>query len=266
MKKEKEIIITNDDSLSSEGIKVISNLMREFGNVTVIAPKEPQSGKSASISLDITLRLTLETQLPAEGNLHKIRVFSLTGTPVDCVKMAMNLFLEENIQPDLLVSGINHGSNASVASVYSGTLGATAEGTIYGVPSIGFSINTHISNPDFEGVIYYGRVILKKYFASKEGIKKGDYLNINFPAIPKEMIKGIKMACQGNGQWIKEFERRVDPKGKDYYWMIGTFRDLETRECGDHHLLDEGYVSIVPHKVDTTDYEEMERLKNVWNL
>ncbi|MDD2293789.1 MAG: 5'/3'-nucleotidase SurE [Bacteroidales bacterium] len=266
MNQIREIIVTNDDSYAAEGILVAAQLMREYGNVTIVAPKEPQSGKSASISLDMTMRLTKVSEEEAEGDLHSLAVYTFTGTPVDCVKMAMNMFLERGIMPDLLVSGINHGSNASVASVYSGTLGATAEGTIYGVPSIGLSINTHSMNPDFSGLVYYARKIMDMYFSDKGGFREGDYLNINFPDIPMEKIKGIKVAHQGKGQWVREFEKRVDPKGRDYYWMIGTFNDLDEDSRGDHHVVDDGYISIVPHRVDSTDYEEMERLKSVWKL
>ncbi|MDD2594668.1 MAG: 5'/3'-nucleotidase SurE [Bacteroidales bacterium] len=262
----RDILVVNDDGIKSKGLVELATLAREFGNVTVIAPATPQSGKSASITLDAPLRLKKISDTEATDRLHAIRFFSLSGTPVDCAKMGMNLFIEEGGMPDLLLSGFNHGSNASVASVYSGTLGAAAEGTIYGVPSLGFSINTHNLKADFAAAIYFSRKIIELYMNT--GIKPGVYLNVNIPNLPQNDIKGIKMAHQGYGRWVREFEKRTDPHKKDYYWMVGSFYDLEEAGSvrGDHKVVDDAFVSIVPHSVDNTDYEEMNRLKNIWHL
>jgi 5''/3''-nucleotidase SurE len=257
-----QILVTNDDGYTSNGIKTIANLLTKYGDVTVIAPQEAQSGKSASVTLDLPLRLSniLEKDY---ANGHKLRVFSLTGTPVDCVKMAMNI-IYKNSKPDILVSGINHGSNASVASVYSGTLGATAEGAIYDIPSIGVSMNSHDPNADMSVVEQFFPKILENVI--KYPPKKGVYLNINFPDIKPNEVKGIKFAAQGNGMWIKEVVGQKDPRGTEHFWMCGEFKDLENREIGDHKLLDKGYITIVPHKIDTTDYNEIEELSNKWTL
>jgi len=257
-----EILVTNDDGLNARGVKEAATLMRTYGNVTVVAPSEPQSGKSASISLENTLRLNLIESVPAEEGLGSLRVYSFTGTPVDCVKMGVNLFINEDRMPDLLVSGINHGSNASVASIYSGTLGAAAEGAVYDIPSIGLSMNTHKAEPDFEGVLHYSRIIMDKLL--KTGISKGIYLNVNFPNIPLEEIKGLKIGHQGHGRWVREFEKRTDPRGREYYWIIGRFLNLDKAPDADHNLVDDGYVSIVPHRIDNTDYQEIERLRDLW--
>ncbi len=262
--KKIEILVTNDDGLDAKGIVEVTALMRMYGNVTVVAPVEPQSGKSAAISLEQTLRMDLVKSAPAEEGLGSLRIYGFTGTPVDCVKMGVNLFLKEDKMPDLLVSGINHGSNASVASVYSGTLGAAAEGAIYDIPSIGLSLNSHKPDPDFTGVIHYSRIIIDKLLET--GISRGIYLNVNFPNIPFEEIKGVKIAHQGDGRWVREFDKRVDPRGREYYWIIGSFLDKDEAPDADHTLVNNGYVSVVPHCVDNTDYREKERLRDLWSF
>ena len=140
------------------------------------------------------------------------------------------------------------------------------EGTLYDIPSVGFSINTHDDNPDFEGVVHFGRQILDRVLA--DGLRKGIYLNVNFPAIPKEQVRGIRMARQGAGRWVKEFDHRVTLRGKHYFWMVGEFEDEEAvgSPDTDHHVVNAGYVSIVPHRIDTTDYEELERLQQLWHF
>ena len=261
-----EILVVNDDGFRAKGIRVLMQMLREFGNVTVVAPYEAQSGKSTSLTLDRPLMLEKIEQEPAAEGLGSLRVYSLNGTPVDCAKMGINGFKMENHLPDLLVSGINHGSNASSASLYSGTLGATTEGTLYGIPSIGLSINTHVEDADFTAVLHYSRLIVRRVL--DDGMRKGVYLNINFPDLPLDQIRGIRMARQGAGRWVKEFDHRVTLRGKHYFWMVGAFEDEERvgDPDADHHVVDAGYISVVPHRIDTTDYEEMERLRDLWNL
>lgn len=259
MDRKIEILITNDDSVKAKGINTLARMMMQYGNVTVVGPAEPQSGKSAALSLATPQYLK---KLHEEDGL---KIYSFEGTPVDCIKLAMNVFFRER-RPDLIMSGINHGPNFSVASLYSGTLGACIEGTLYEVPSIGFSINTHSEDPDFSCVEYYGKIILDKFF--QEPHAKDVYLNINFPNLPVDEIKGIKMARRGLGRWIKEYEIRQDQEGGEYFFMKGEFENLENQpEFGDHTLNVIGkYVTIVPHKIDTTDYNEIERLREVWNI
>lgn len=258
MQKTREILITNDDGVNSKGIKVLAQMMRKFGNVTIVAPNEMQSGKSAALSLETELYIKKVSVEPG------LRVYSFNGTPVSCVKMAINEFFSERM-PDLLVSGINHGSNASVASLYSGTLGACIEGTIYDIPSIGFSIDNHSEDPDLESVVYYGEIILRQVFASP--FAKGVYLNVNFPNIPFSEIKGIKMARRGRGRWIKEYQIRLDDEGKECYWMSGHFENQEPPDgIGDHMLVKQNYITIVPHSIDTTDYQEICRLNQQWTI
>ncbi len=255
--KELEILITNDDSINAKGVIFLANVMSHYGNVSVVAPSEVQSGKSASLSLGKELYLR-----EIESGEHPYKLYSFNGTPVDCVKIAINQ-IYNCIPPDLLVSGINHGSNASVASIYSGTLGAAAEGTIYSIPSIGFSIDTHSPDPDFSGAEIYIKRIVDQFL--KAPANKDVYLNVNFPDIPFEEIKGIKMAHRGMGRWVKEFETKNDESGNECFCMIGSFQNLDDGK-GDHILLEQGFVTIVPHKIDNTDYQEIERLNNTWNI
>ena len=266
MGEKREILVINDDGFRAKGIRVLAQMLREFGNVTVVAPYEAQSGKSASLTLDRPLMIETPEVEPATETLGSLRIYTLTGTPVDCAKLGINGFKNEGHMPDLLVSGINHGSNASAASIYSGTLGAAAEGTVYGIPSVGLSINTHDPDPDFTAVLHYSRRIIRHVL--EDGLRQGIYLNVNFPNLPLEQIRGIRSARQGMGRWINEFDHRITLRGKHYFWMVGEFEDEEPvgDPDADHHVVDAGYISIVPHRIDTTDYEEMERLRDLWDL
>lgn len=258
MKKIRKILITNDDSINAEGINLLAEIMRNYGEVTVVAPLLPQSGKSAALSLGQKLFLN---KIHEEEGLRK---FTFTGTPVDCIKIGINECLSGEV-PDLIVSGINHGSNCSVASLYSGTLGACIEGTIYGVPSIGFSINTHSTSPDFSCVIKYIDTILQNFLDNPP--VPGIYLNVNFPDLPAEKIAGIKFARRGKGMWVKEFDTIEDPENGKHFVMTGHFHNLEEVEnLGDHKLVKQGYITIVPHKIDNTDYSEIERLSGSWKI
>ena len=265
-KQVKELLVVNDDGFRSKGIHELAHMLREFGNVTVVAPANAQSGKSASITLDLPLMIEKILTKPATKKKGSLRVYTLTGTPVDCAKMGINGFIYEGHMPDILVSGINHGSNASAASIYSGTLGAAIEGTIYDIPSVGLSICTHDENPDFSAVLHYSRLIIRRVL--EDGLRRTIYLNVNFPAIPLDQIRGIRMARQGQGRWVKEFDHRVTLRGKHYFWMVGEFEDQEAVGApdADHHLVDAGYISIVPHSIDSTAYDEVERLRELWDL
>lgn len=258
-----EILITNDDGYTSNGIAYIVNLLSKHGNITLLAPKEGQSGMSAALSLGRPLRLEYISTEKSKYNTV-VRKYSLNGTPADCIKMAMNEFYLDK-KPDIIISGINHGANTSVASVYSGTLGACAEGTIYGIPSIGLSIESHNVNVDLSIIGHFFPIILEKFL--KNPPQKGTYLNINFPALSVNEVKGIKFTSQGDGMWVEEFDKRMDPYGKEYYWMTGNFIDKEKdNSVGDFNLVGMGYITIVPFLVNNTNYNELERLANSWSF
>ena len=266
------ILITNDDGYQAKGIKVLSKIMSRFGEVTVIAPKTHQSGMSMAVSLGFK---QIAHKDLGEG-WHYV-----DATPASCVKFGLNVLFEDNY-PDVVVSGINHGSNAATASCYSGTLGAAAEAALNGIPAIGVSLCSLHPDADFSAVEkYFGDIFSKimQDYPSKTGV----YYNVNFPDIPAEDIKGVKVGTQGMGRWVREFQEwdikhyakygitpemlgqsstPVLEEGEDLYMMVGDFEDDDRNpEDADHRLLDEGYISIVAHNIDCTDYNETESLK-----
>ena len=269
------ILITNDDGYEAKGIKVLADIMSRFGEVTVIAPKKHQSGMSMALSLGFK-----QIAHKDMGNgWHYV-----DATPASCVKFGLNtMFL--NDFPDVVVSGINHGSNASVASCYSGTLGAAAEAALNGIPAIGVSLDSLHPNPDFSGVSrYFGEIFAK--LMDNYPDKYGIYYNVNFPDIPADQIKGVKAGSQGRGRWIKEYKEwdiqhyakygispemvgqssnPVIEEGEDLYMMVGEFQDdPHNTPDADHRLVQDGYISVVAHNVDCTDYQELERLRNIF--
>ncbi len=251
------IFITNDDGYRSGGIAALIELARPYGNIVVVAPEEGQSGMSSALTIKTPIRLRKVQQ--EDG----LTIYACSGTPVDCVKLAMSQVFER--KPDLLLSGINHGSNTAASVIYSGTLGATAEGALYDIPSIGFSLNDHSSTADFTACIPYGRIIIDRALAHP--FAKHTFVNVNFPRLPYNEIKGIKLCRQNRGAWVEEFEKRIDPHGNDYYWMTGLFQNHE-KEAGDadENAIQDGYIAIVPHQIDMTNYKELERLKEVWKF
>ena len=269
------ILITNDDGYQAKGIKVLAEIMKEFGEVTVIAPKTHQSGMSMAVSLGF--------KQIAHKNLGDGWHY-VDATPASCVKFGLNTMFLDN-PPDVVVSGINHGSNASNASCYSGTLGAAEEAALNGIPAIGVSLDSLHPDADFSGVAKHFGEIFKKLI-SELPQKYGVYYNVNFPDIPAEEIKGVRIGYQGLGKWVREFKEwdlkhfekygftpelrgqsshPVLEEGEELYMMVGDFEDdpRNTPEA-DHLLVKEGYVSIVAHNVDCTDYQEIERLKKIF--
>ncbi len=267
------ILITNDDGYQAKGIRVLAEIMSQFGEVTVIAPKKHQSGMSMALSLGFK---QIAHKDLGDG-WHYV-----DATPASCVKFGLNSMFLDNF-PDVVVSGINHGSNASVASCYSGTLGAAEEAALNGIPAIGVSLDTHHLDADFSAIIkYFGHIFseLMKDYPTKYGV----YYNVNFPSIPAERIKGVRVGSQGKGRWIKELKewdveyykqfgitpeilgQKSNPEleeGEDLYMMVGEFLDDPTNPAdADHLLVEQGYISVVAHNVDCTDYQEIERLRN----
>jgi 5'-nucleotidase len=269
------ILITNDDGYQAKGIRVLAEIMAKFGEVTVIAPKHHQSGMSMAVSLGFK---QIAHKYLGNG-WHYV-----DATPASCVKFGLNMIFNGNF-PDVVVSGINHGSNASTASCYSGTLGAAAEAALNGVPGIGVSLCSLHPDADFSAVEkYFGEIFstIMKNYPEKHGV----YYNVNFPNIPSDDIRGVKSGIQGMGRWVKEFQewdvrhyakygitpellgQTSDPvleEGEELYMMVGDFMDDERNpENADHRLVENGYISIVAHNIDCTDYEETERLKNIF--
>ena len=247
------ILITNDDGDVAKGIQVLTRLMCQLGDVIVVAPDGPRSAQSNAITVTHPIRFKLTEE--SEG----LKKYTCTGTPTDCVKLALNEIVER--KPDLIVSGINHGSNAAVNVIYSGTMGAVLEGCENGILSIGFSICDHSYNADFS---YFEPFIQKiASQALEKGLPRGVCLNVNAPV---GVIKGVKVARQCDGQWTKEFAKRIDPQGRSYFWLTGNFENFEPESPDtDEWALNNGYVSIVPTKIDMTAYDLLREVEN-WNV
>ncbi len=254
--KKKLILVTNDDGINASGLKALIKAVEPFGKLLVVAPEYPNSGMSHAITVKIPLRFNL---LQTENS---ISYYTCNGTPVDCVKMAMTIILDKN--PDLIVSGINHGSNSAASIFYSGTMAAALEGGMIGIPSIGFSLTDHSHKADFSASIDIISAIVDKTL--QQGLPYGIALNVNIPDIEKSKIKGIKICRQTKGYWQEEFEKRTDPGKGEYYWLAGTFINLEPEaDDTDEWALNNNYVSIVPVPVDLTAYNYIDKLKT-WNL
>jgi 5'-nucleotidase len=250
------ILITNDDSIVAPGIRALIDVMKTIGEVVVVAPNKPQSAMGHAITINDTLHLD-KVSLDKDLDLE----YSCSGTPVDCVKMAVHEILKR--KPDLCVSGINHGSNSSINVIYSGTMSAAMEAGIEGIPAIGFSLLDYKWDANFEPAKPFIKKITEKVLS--DGLPKDVILNVNIPNLEAEQIKGIKIARQAKAQWIEEFDKRTNPMGKDYYWLSGEFVNQDQGEDTDEWALANGYISVVPVQFDLTAHTAISTLKK-WNL
>jgi 5'-nucleotidase len=244
------ILVTNDDGVDAKGIKSLVEAVRPFGEVVVVASDQAMSGMSHAITVKVPLYLT---KIHAEEGLQ---IYKTNGTPADCVKLAINVLFEK--KPDFVVSGINHGTNSSVSMHYSGTVGGAREGVLNGIPSIGFSLLEYGADADFSTAIKYARAIFQTMLT--HGMAEGIYYNVNIPA-GKE-VKGVKICHQSKGRWVEEFEKRVDPRGRTYFWLTGHFENHEEANLEtDEWALNNGYVSVVPCTVNATHAPTMDELR-----
>jgi 5'-nucleotidase len=248
------ILITNDDGIRAKGLRTLIEIARPFGNITVVAPQDPMSGMGHAITVSRPLRLSL---LRKE---QKYQEYVCVGTPVDCVKMGLKVVLE-NQKVDLLLSGINHGSNASSNVIYSGTMGAAIEGSMEGIKSVGFSLLDYDHDADFTQSADFIQKIIADVIETR--IPKGISLNVNIPIAKKEDIKGIKMCTQADAYWVEEYIARKDPWNGDYYWLAGEFVSGEVAPDSDIHALNQNYISIVPVQYDLTAFDVIEKLKHL---
>ena len=244
------ILITNDDGILSKGISELIDMACTLGNVVVMAPDGPRSAQSNALTMAVPVYYQLERKEPG------LEIYKCSGTPTDCVKLALNNVLDR--KPDLIFSGINHGSNSGINVIYSGTMGAVFEGCVNEISSVGFSICDHAKDADFSKAKVYFEQIARKVMM--EGLPAGVCLNVN---APMGDIKGVRLSQQTKGYWTEEFENRTSPHGQDYYWLTGYFLNQEPdNEQTDEWALSQGYVSIVPTRVDMTDYEAIKLLKS----
>src|SRR5690554_4609279 len=252
--KKPTILIVNDDGITAPGIKVLIEEMQKIGNVTVVAPDSPQSGMGHAITIGKPLRID-EVHLYAN-----VKMYKCSGTPVDCVKLAVNKIFKGK-KPDICVSGINNGLNNSINVLYSGTMSAAVEGAIEGIPSIGFSYDDFDYDADFSGCRPFVRAITEQVL--EHGLPNGSLLNVNFPKVPK--IQGVKICRQANAKWAEEFDERTDPYKRYYYWLTGVFQLQDRGEDTDVWALNNGYASIVPVQFDMTAHHVIPEL-NSWSF
>lgn len=251
------ILVSNDDGITARGIRYLVNAMSELGEVVVVAPDSPQSGMGHAITIGDTLRLS-------EVDIFKhAAAYKCSGTPADCVKIAKHFVLKDRT-PDLVVSGINHGSNTSISVLYSGTMSAAIEAALEGTPAIGFSLCDYDQEADFTHVLEYVKLIAKQ--ALEKGIPKGVALNVNFPPKRNESIKGIKVCRQANAKWQEEFDQRHDPNGRRYFWMAGNFVNFDKGEDNDEWAIANNYISIVPVMYDLTAHHAIATLNEDWEV
>ena len=250
------ILVTNDDGINAPGIRTLISVVKNIGDVIVVAPDSPQSGMGHAITINSTLHSSKITPKNSE-----IIEYSCSGTPADCVKLAINELMPR--KPDLCVSGINHGSNSSINVIYSGTMSAAIEAGIEGVPAIGFSLLDYSWNADFSQSKDFIRNITLN--ALNNGIPKGVVLNVNIPAVKKSDIKGVKICRQAKAYWVEEFDKRKNPLGQEYYWLTGKFVNKDQGEDTDEWALKNNYISIVPVEFDLTAHHAIQGL-NEWDF
>ncbi|MEO9512594.1 MAG: 5'/3'-nucleotidase SurE [Flavobacteriaceae bacterium] len=251
------ILVTNDDGITAPGLRALIRFMKEIGEVIVVAPDSPQSGMGHAITIDSTLYSKKVTLDQEEGAPQE---YSCSGTPADCVKLALQEILDR--KPDICISGINHGSNASINVIYSGTMSAAIEAGIEGIPAIGFSLCDYSWNADFSFAETSVKKIVSK--ALEHGIPKGTVLNVNIPKTEGEP-KGIRVCRQAKANWKEQFDKRTSPMGKDYYWLTGEFELLDKGEDTDIWALGQDFVSVVPTQFDLTAHHIISQVNN-WNL
>ncbi|TND08066.1 MAG: 5'-nucleotidase [Bacteroidetes bacterium] len=250
------ILVTNDDGFYASGLHALIDAVKELGDVFVVAPDRPQSGMGHAITINSTLRVSRMHHFGVAGE------YTCSGTPVDCVKMAVNKLLPR--KPDLCVSGINHGANHSINIIYSGTMSAAVESAIEGIPSLGLSLLDYSLEADFTAAAHYSTKLARRVLES--GLPAGVCLNVNIPKLPAEKLKGIKVCRQAYGTWVEELDERTDPAGRTYFWLTGAFKNFEEgAEDTDAWALSNGYVSVVPVQFDMTAHKALAGLKDIEN-
>ena len=250
----KTILITNDDGITAPGIRALVEAVQGLAEIIVVAPDRPQSGMGHAITIGEPLRMN-EVDI-----FDGIKAYQTSGTPADCVKLAKSIVLHR--KPDLCISGINHGSNASINILYSGTMSAAMEAALEGIPAIGFSLLDFSHHADFSLAKQVAHTLSKKVL--EDGLPLHTLLNVNIPKCSMEEHKGMKICKQGNGSWNENFDTRKDPRGVAYHWMVGSFMHKDQDADSDINVLEQNYTSIVPIQSDLTHYKLKEQLSNTW--
>jgi len=250
------ILVVNDDGITAPGIKALMDVMKELGRVVVVAPDSPQSGMGHAITIGKPLRLD-------EVDIYEgVEMYRCSGTPVDCVKLAVDKVLHR--KPDICLSGINHGANHSINVIYSGTMSAAVEAAIESIPSAGFSLLDHSVDADFTGARKYARLVVEQMLRTR--LDKHTVLNVNIPAVAVELIKGVKICKQAYAKYEEDFVERNDPNSKKYYWLTGKFVNFDKGRDTDVWALEHNYVSVVPVQFDLTNYALKTKLEKSWKF
>jgi 5'-nucleotidase len=257
-KKEPVILVTNDDGITAPGIKNLVEAVKGLGKIVVVAPDKPQSGMGHAITIGVPLRLHKVTFF----NDPEIEAYQCTGTPVDCVKLAVDKVLGS--KPDICISGINHGANHSINVIYSGTMSAAVEAAIESIPSIGFSSLDYSLEADFSAARKYARILVEQMLNSTN--EKHTVLNVNIPIATAEQIKGMKVCRQAYAKYEEDFLERTDPHGRKYYWLTGEFVNFDEGTDTDVWALANNYISVVPVQFDLTHYKLKAQLEKDWNI
>jgi len=251
------ILITNDDGITAPGIRSLVNAVKDLGDVVVVAPDKPQSGMGHAITIGVPLRLD-----KVQGFFDGAEAWQTNGTPVDCVKLAVDKILHR--KPDICLSGINHGANHSINVIYSGTMSAAMEASIESIPSIGFSLLDYSIEADFTAAEFYVHKIVESVM--KQNLEKHFLLNVNIPAVPVELMNGIKVCRQAYAKYDEDFDERQDPHGRKYFWLTGEFKNFDTGEDTDVWALEHNFVSVVPVQFDLTNYTLKKELEKNWDI
>jgi len=249
------ILITNDDSITAPGIRALTEAALPFGKVVVVAPDKPQSGMGHAITIGHHLRLE------KVAFMDEVEAYTCSGTPVDCVKLAVDKVLHR--KPTICLSGINHGANHSINVIYSGTMSAALEASIESIPSIGFSLLDLSVTADFTAAKNFAAIIIAKLLADKN-VDKHLCLNVNIPKLPVSLIKGIKICKQSYAKYEEKLVERTDPHGKKYYWLTGEFVNFDKSKDTDVWALKNNYVSVVPVQFDLTNHILKEKISKKW--
>jgi 5'-nucleotidase len=250
------ILVTNDDGIMAPGIRNLVESVKDLGKVVVVAPDKPQSGMGHAITIGLPLRLHPVTVF------EDVEAWQCSGTPVDCVKLAVDKILHR--KPDICLSGINHGANHSINVIYSGTMSAAVEAAIESIPSAGFSLLDHSVEADFTGARQYARMVVEQMLRTK--LDKHTVLNVNIPAVPAELIKGVRICKQAYAKYEEDFVERSDPNGKKYFWLTGEFVNFDKGRDSDVWALEHNYVSVVPVQFDLTNYDLKTKLEKTWKF
>jgi 5'-nucleotidase len=247
------ILVTNDDGIAAPGLKTLVEIAKSLGDVIVVAPDSPQSGQGHAITINAILRLKKVDIF--DGVLE---AYECSGTPVDCVKLAKHILLNERMA-DLCVSGINHGSNASINILYSGTMSAAMEASLEGINSIGFSLLDYSWDANFEACKPFLRDIMQ--FVLENGMQRSKLLNVNIPNLDRDHLRGFKVCRQAEARWVERYVESIDPRGQKYYWLTGDFINEDQGEDTDVWALENGFISVVPSGHDLTRYDAIEEFK-----